>query len=328
MSLTVLVVGEADGTELAPASTEAVGLAGRLVGDDGVVVGLAAGPAARALAEGFGRLGVPRVLVAEEPRLERAAPSAFAPIVAAAAARAGAELVLVGGTTFGRELVGGVAIAWDASAANGAIEVERAGELTRVRRPVFGGRATETRELAGGRAVVSIRPHAFPPATGPAVAVRAEALPAVELPANRLAPSRTASAAGGKGTGPSLADAAIVVAGGRGLRSAQEFTLVEELAASLDAAVGASRAVTDAGWRPASYQVGQTGRAVSPQLYIAVGISGAIQHLVGMASSRVIVAINSDPSAPIFRVADYGLAGDLFALVPALTAEVKRVRGR
>ncbi|MGC2789948.1 MAG: electron transfer flavoprotein subunit alpha/FixB family protein, partial [Thermoplasmata archaeon] len=111
------------------------------------------------------------------------------------------------------------------------------------------------------------------------------------------------------------------------VRGAENFHLVEELAAALGAAVGASRAVTDAGWRPTSLQVGQTGRAVSPQLYIAVGISGAIQHIVGMVSSRVIVAINSDASAPIFKVADYGIAGDLFQIVPALTAEVRRVRG-
>ncbi len=323
MSATVLVVGEPVGDGLAPASREAVTVARSL----GEPVGFVAGSRARTLASAFAAVGVGRVRLAEDPRLEAAPPAALARPVATAASSVGASTIVLGGTVFGRDLTGALAVAFQGTGANGVTHVEREAEGLRVRRAVFGGRATEERRLTG-RAVVSVRPHAFPAADGPAVPLAAEPAPVAEVPAAELGPVRQAVQPAATTGGPSLGDAAIVVAGGRGLGTPENFRLVDELASALGAAVGASRAVTDAGWRPSSLQVGQTGRAVSPQLYIAVGISGAIQHLVGMVSSRVIVAINNDPSAPIFRVADYGVAGDLFELVPALTAEVRRVRGR
>jgi electron transfer flavoprotein alpha subunit len=324
----VLVVGEPDGEGIAEATREAVGVARKLAGPDAPVVGFLGGSDASGRAAAFARVGVGRVLVAEDPRLDRAPPAALARPAAGAAEAVSATTVVLGGTTFGRDLAGGLAVAYRATAANGVTEADRLPEGVRVRRPVFGGRATEVRRLEGPRVVLTVRPHAFPPADGPAVPLTAEPGPNVDLPSWCVAPTRGTVVAGAGGSGPALGDAAIVVAGGRGLRSAESFHLVEELAASLGAAVGASRAVTDAGWRPSSFQVGQTGRTVSPQLYIAVGISGAIQHLVGMVSSRVIVAVNSDAAAPIFRVADYGIVGDLFEVVPALTNEVRRVRGK
>lgn len=325
MSRTIVLVADALEATVVPATWEAAAVARSLAGPSGTVLGFAAGAHARAIAEALAARGIGEVGVVEDPRLDTASPAArSAPLVAFARAK-DASVIVVPGTIFGRELVGAVAALWEAAAANGVTEVAWADEELRVRRPVFGGRATESRRLTGGRAVVSVRPHAFSPVDAGPVPARVAALPSDPAPAS-LGPRRVGVEAGTGATGPALGDAAIVVSGGRGLKSPENFRLVEELAAALGAAVGASRAVTDAGWRPTTYQVGQTGKTVSPQLYVAVGISGAIQHLVGMVSSRVIVAINNDPSAPIFRVADYGLVGDLFALVPALTEEVRRAR--
>ena len=327
MTARILVVGEVQGSRLSGATLEAIGKARELSPGTGEVVGFLAGRSATAAAGEFGRYGVPEVWCANDASLDAAPVAALAPSVTAAAEAAQATIVLVGGTTFGRDLAGRLAVRWNAAAATGVTEVVPGDGFLRVRRPVFGGRATETRRLEGTRFVLALRPHAFPlPTEAPANPTIREVAPG-DLSANLRAPKRTGVEPVATGAGPTLTDAATVVSGGRGVRSPENFPLVEALAAALGAAVGASRAVTDAGWRPASYQVGQTGKAVSPQLYIAVGISGAIQHIVGMVSSHVIVAINSDASAPIFKVADYGIVGDLFEIVPALTAEVRRVRG-
>lgn len=324
--MTVLVVAEPSAGHLVAATLDAVSVAPALAGGLAGVVGFVAGPHARAVAGELGRFGVARVLVAEDARFESSPVAATAHAVAAAAEAAGVDTVLVGGTTYGRDLVGRLAVRWKATGATGVTEATRVDGTLRIRRPVLGGRATETKRLGGPRFVLALRPHAFPSPSESPVTPQVEAAAPGEIPSSLFVPKRVSLEAAAQGQGPSLGDASIVVSGGRGLRAAENFHLVEELAAALDAAVGASRAVTDAGWRPASLQVGQTGRSVSPQLYVAVGISGAIQHLVGMVSSRVIVAINSDATAPIFRVADYGIVGDLFQVVPALTAEIRRVR--
>ncbi|MCI4372129.1 MAG: electron transfer flavoprotein subunit alpha/FixB family protein [Thermoplasmata archaeon] len=322
----ILIVGEVQNGHLSGPTLEAISVARSLGGSPSSLVGFVAGHDSRSTALEFGRFGVSHVWVARDPTLDSAPIAALALYIAAAATKAGAETILVGGTTLGRDLMGRLAIRWNAAVATGVTEVRRDGAALQVRRPIFGGRATETRRLDGAHVALALRPHAFPAPLDAPVDPVIEDLPSVPLPAAWLAPRRTGTETSAEGAGPSLGDASIVVSGGRGVRTAENFQLVEELAAALGAAVGASRAVTDAGWRPSSYQVGQTGRSVSPQLYLAVGISGAIQHLVGMLSSRVIVAINSDASAPIFRVADYGIVGDLFQIVPALTAEVRRVR--
>jgi electron transfer flavoprotein alpha subunit len=327
MTSPTLVVGELHEGVLSDSTKEAVSVAQSVSGKENVV-GFLAGSSPRGPAAGFGRCGVAKAFVAEDPRLDGAVAAVVAHLVASAADSLGAELVIVGGSVFGRDLVARLGTRWNAAVATGVTSLTRTGATLEARRPVFGGRATETRQLQGPHVAIALRPHASaaPPESPGDVALTA--VPVDGVPASFWVPKRLGTEVVARGAGPGLTDASIIVSGGRGVRAAENFRLIDELAASLGAAVGASRAVTDAGWRPENYQVGQTGKQVSPQLYIAVGISGAIQHLMGMISSRVIVAINSDATAPIFKVADYGIVGDLFQVVPALTQEVKRARGQ
>jgi electron transfer flavoprotein alpha subunit len=187
---------------------------------------------------------------------------------------------------------------------------------------VFGGATIVTSEVTKGTPFICVRPNSFPPSAAPAQP--AEEQIAVELSDATKGARIVERVVEEKGGRPELTEAAIVVSGGRGMGGAENFTLVEQLADALGAAVGASRAATDAGWYPHQLQVGQTGKTVSPQLYVAIGISGAIQHRAGMQTSKTIVAVNKDPEAPIFQIADFGLVGDLFTVVPALTEEVKK----
>ncbi len=320
----VLVIAEGRGDHLAEATREAIGV-GRTLAAGGSLTAVLSAAAESPITQELTTAGVDRVWLVPGSSGESVAGQGA--MAAAAADRAKASIILVGGTVVGRELVGRLAVRWNATGSTGVTSLATVdGGRLRVTRPVFGGRATEQLLLRGPRWVLALRPHSFASPPPPTSSAPIESLDVPPPPPAATAGTRIGFAPTGGAKGPELGDATIVVSGGRGLRSADQFHLVEELAASLGAAVGASRAVTDAGWRPGTFQVGQTGRSVSPQLYVAVGISGAIQHIVGMVSSRVIVAINSDAQAPIFKVADYGIVGDLFQIVPALTAEVRKAR--
>ena len=224
----------------------------------------------------------------------------------------------------GKDLAPRVAATLGVALAADATDVAVEGGKVVVTRPIYAGKALLKVKLTTQPAVVSLRPNVFTPVERPKAGA-AQAV-SVDAPAGRVTVKEIKAAEAGA---LDVAEAPIVISGGRGLKEPANFKLLEELARAFGgkAAVGASRAVVDAGWRPHADQVGQTGKTVSPSLYIAVGISGAIQHLAGMRTSKTIVAINKDKDAPIFKVADYGIVGDLFEIVPKLAEEIRKLHG-
>ncbi|EQD31540.1 Electron transfer flavoprotein alpha subunit [mine drainage metagenome] len=328
MSPTALVLADPRSPLGIRATLEALGAAEALLAHHGggkLVLGLL-GHSLGALRETAAGWGADEVLLLDDARLAVFQAETYAWAAETIVKRLSSPtVVLLPGSTLGRELVGRLSARLRGGGTSEALELdlEDTGGI-RVRRPLFGGKASETVSLPAP-AVVSLRANAFAPPEHPR--------PSRVVPV--LLPDPGAGSGGARllerlpvpvSDTPPLTQAPVVVSGGRGLHGPENWPLLEDLARALGAGLGASRAVVDAGWRPASEQVGQTGSSVSPQLYVAVGISGAIQHLVGMSSSRCIVAINTDPSAPIFKVADYGIVGDALVLLPALTEAVRRVR--
>jgi electron transfer flavoprotein alpha subunit len=318
---------EARGGELRKVAFEAVAAARRAADatGGGQVHALVMGaPGLAARADGLGRYGADAVTVVEHPGLERYAPEAFAATVAERLKPGSYRAAIFSASAEGRDLAPRVAARLGLALASDVTGFEIRGDAVLADHPAYTGKVIVTLRLAGPTALLSLRPGALPATEQPRAVRIDSAAPALDPGAARVVVTELAQQAAST---LDLGEAPVIVSGGRGLRAAEHFKLVEDLAAAFgNAAVGATRAVTDDGWRPATDQIGQTGRVVSPDLYVAVGISGAIQHLAGMRTAKTIVAINKDKDAPIFKVADYGIVGDLFEVVPRLTDEVRKAR--
>ena len=309
----VLVFCEVQNGKLKKASREALTIARKLGGD---VVGFAGDAAA---AEDAGRYGAKTLYVADVGPYTT---EGYAAAMKQVCDDVKPDVVLFGGTSNGRDLAPRVAARVDAGVASDVDQLEWTGDRLRARRPVYSGKAFATVEVTSKPALATTRPNAFPAEEVSGASAAAVQTISVSAESKAKLVDTKVPEAGEL----SIAEADIIVSGGRGLKEAANFSYIRDLAHAIGGAVGASRATVDAGWIDHQHQVGQTGRVVSPNLYIAAGISGAIQHLAGMSSSKHIVAINKDAEAPIFRVADLGVVGDLFTILPALTEEVKRAK--
>ncbi|MBI1208808.1 MAG: electron transfer flavoprotein subunit alpha/FixB family protein [Azospirillum sp.] len=312
--MAVLVIAEHDSGTLRPATLTTVAAAAKLGGEIHVVL---AGQGCGGVAETAACIaGVTKVLVAESAAAHGLA-EALAPLLVGLAGSY--SHLLAPATSFGKNLMPRVAALLDVAQVSEVIGIEGPDTFTR---PIYAGNAIATVRSSDPIKVITVRGTTFEPAAGTGGSAVIESITGAQA----STVSRFVSQELSQSERPELTAARVVVAGGRGLQSRENFQMMETLADRLGAAVGATRAAVDAGYVPNDYQVGQTGKVVAPELYIAVGISGAIQHLAGMKDSKVIVAINKDEEAPIFQIADYGLVADLFKVVPDLLAELDKVR--
>jgi electron transfer flavoprotein alpha subunit len=322
----ILAFAESRNGELRKVALEAVTAARKLADATGGEVHalLVGAPGIAAKAEQLAKYGADVVLVSEADAFAKYNPEAVAALAAERVKSGGYRAAIFATSAEGRDLAPRVAGKTGAGIVTDVISVELSGDTLTVKHPMNIGKLIATITIAGSPAIVSLRPNSYSPVEN-AKAGRVENVAPVGDPSSsRVVVKEIVSGDRGK---LDLAEAPVIIAGGRGLKAAENFKLVEDLADAFgNAAVGATRAVTDDGWRPHADQIGQTGRLVSPQLYVAVGISGAVQHLAGMKTSKTIVAINKDKDAPIFKIADYGIVGDVFEIVPALTEAVREAR--
>lgn len=322
--MTVLVLCEVVEGKLKKASAQALAI-GRTLAESagGELVAFAAGSSAAALAEQVGSFGAKRLYAATDASLDDYIWESHVPAAQSAVEQSGARVVLAGSTADGKDLVPRLAARLGVGVASDVTALEWNGEALVARRPVYSGKAIATVEITATPAIASCRLNAFTAESSGGGAAEVVEL-GYQAPEQKVRVVEKKIPEAGE---LSVAEADIIVSGGRGLKEAVNFSYIRDLAHAIGGAVGASRATVDAGWIDHQHQVGQTGRVVAPNLYIAAGISGAIQHLAGMSSSKHIIAINKDPEAPIFKVADLGVVGDLFEILPALTEAVKQEKG-
>ncbi|MCX6122954.1 MAG: electron transfer flavoprotein subunit alpha/FixB family protein [Ignavibacteriales bacterium] len=291
----------------------------------GDVIALVIGDQVQAIAGELGGYGVSKVLIVEQSKLGKYSSTAYAKIIAEAAKKEQADIIFLSATAMGKDAAARIAVKLDAGLASDCTALKVDGGNIIATRPVYAGKALTEIKINSAVKVFTLRPNVFPAgaSTGAAATVEVMDIPLAESDFASLV-IETMQASGKI----DVAEADIIVTGGRGMKGPENFKMIEDLAHVLGGAVGASRAVVDAGWRPHNEQVGQTGKTVSPSLYIAVAVSGAIQHLAGMSSSKYIVAVNKDKDAPIFQIADYGIVADAFVIVPAIMLEAKKLLGK
>jgi electron transfer flavoprotein alpha subunit len=318
---------ETRGTDVRKVGLEAVTAARMLAEKSGggeVHALLVGPPGLAARAAQVGKYGADAVVVVEHAGLANYSPEVATATAADRIKSGGYRAAVFSTSAQGRDLAPRVAARLGVSVVTDVLSFEIEGDTIVVRHPMNIGKVIATIAIAAKPAIIAMRPNVIAPAQNAKAGRVENAQPSIDPATARVKVTETRIGGGGK---LDLAEAPVVIAGGRGLKAAENFKLVEDLASAFgNAAVGATRAVTDDGWRPHSDQIGQTGRLVSPELYIAVGISGAVQHLAGMRTSKTIVAVNKDKDAPIFKVADYGIVGDVFEVIPALTAAVREAK--
>ncbi|MCR8642372.1 electron transfer flavoprotein subunit alpha/FixB family protein [Paenibacillus sp. N1-5-1-14] len=322
MAKQILVVAEARSGKLRQVSLEALSAASLCSETGDTIVALLVGSGVSELAGELSAHGANQVIIIDHTDLEQYRPDAYAAAVEQAINQVQPELTIFGHTAIGRDVAPMVAASSSAGQLSDVIAIEQSGSELVFTRPLYAGKAYERVSFVSSPSVLTIRPNNIP-AGVPDTSRQADIVPLpYALPTLQTIIRDVVKKTSGA---IDLSEAKIVISGGRGVKSTDGFKPLEELASVLGGAVGASRGACDAGYCDYGMQIGQTGKVVTPEIYIACGISGAIQHLAGMSGSRVIIAINKDPEAPIFKVADYGIVGDLFEVVPLLTAEFKQV---